>query len=282
MPAKVMSNLESIGDMIGALAGMSEGLDDQLYLEGLIKSAHGKAATAFDVAAAATAKTGRFNHVYEFGTAGVTRGATRFADPTSEGARLYVHHLTGHGGEQDIGYTFRPALQPNPTPTPENTGVDEKYLSKLSNRKYYFWNKAYVMETGMPVTIKPQNGNFLFVPFYGRPSPNPMYNRGHIMWNASKLGPLHARPGRSSKGEFTQFWMGWWSAMGSEIIQREMEKNVTMDIELAMAEAMKSSQSETLKSITQTNVAGASAKAKALFSKIFKAKSAKRREKVTK
>lgn len=281
MPAEVLSNLESIGDLIGALSGISAGLDDEIYMEGIIKSAHGHAATAFDIAAAATAKTGRINHVYEYGVMGITKGLPKFADPTDPRARLYLHELIGAGGNQDIAYTFRPATQPNPAPTPEDTGVDSKYLSKLSKKKYYFYNRAFVMETGRVVEIKPQNGNFLFVPFYGEPSRNPLYTRGHILWDASKKGPLYARPGASTRGEFEGFWMNWWGAAGSKIMYTEMEKYVTMDIESAMLEAKRASV-EAMKPVQESNILGAVASAKALFGKIFKARTAKRMETKTK
>jgi hypothetical protein len=278
MPAKVLTNLEAIGDMIGALSGIDESIDDKVYMEGLIKAAHGKAASAFDIAAAATAKAGRFPHVYEFGTTGITRGAPKFGNPVDPRARLYVHKLVGSGGNQEIMYSFRPATQPNPKPTPESTGVDQKYLSRLSDRKYYFYNKAIVMETGRVVEIKPQNGNFLFVPFYGEATRNPLYNRGHMMWDARRLGPLYARPGKSTRGEFTQFWMGWWAGMGSKMMYADMEKSVTMDIDIAMAEATKRANSEPVKPVQDTSISGAMATAKALFNKIFKASTAKRME----
>ncbi|HWV46310.1 MAG TPA: hypothetical protein VN039_09890 [Nitrospira sp.] len=276
MTAKVLTNLESIGDLVGALSGIDSALDDQMYMEGLIKSAHGRAATAFDLAAAATAKTGRMSHVYEYGTIGVTRGMPKFADPASPKARLYVHTLVGQGGEQSIGYTFRPARQPNPKPTPESTGVDSKYLSRLSGRQYYFYNKAYVMETGRVVEIKPRNGNFLFVPFYGEASRDPLNNRGYMMWDSRRLGPLSARPGRSTKGEFTQFWMQWWATSGSKMMYAHMEEQVNIDVGIAMAEAQKRAQTEAMKPVQDTNIVGAISTAKALFNKIFKASTSKR------
>ena len=47
---KVMSNLEAIGDAVGALSGMADGLDEDQYLGSIIEQAHGVAANAFDVA----------------------------------------------------------------------------------------------------------------------------------------------------------------------------------------------------------------------------------------
>lgn len=278
LEVELLSNLEAIGDMVGGLAALSEGLDDKLYMEGLIKSAHGKASTVFDAAAAATAKTGHITHVYEYGVMGVTRGAPKFADPTNIRARLYYHTLMGSGGNQDIGYSFRPATQPNPTPTTQDTGVDSKYLNKLSNRKYYFYNKAFILETGRVIEIKPQNGNFLFVPFYGEPPRNPMYNRGFIMWDARKKGPLYSQPGYKTEGDFTKFWLGWWQSTGQAVMSDIMEEYVTIDTEAAIAEATKKAESESMKPVQETSLVGAANATRAWVVKFLKARSAKRRE----
>jgi hypothetical protein len=278
MPAELLANFEAIGDMVGALSGIATGIDEAAYMDGLIKSAHGKAATAFDMAAAATAKTGRITHVYEYGVAGITRGDPRLGDPTAPNARLYVHLLVGEGGMKDITYTFRPAHQPNPTPTPEDTGVNSEYLARLSGRRYYFYNKAFVMETGQVVTIKPKNGNFLFVPFYGEPSRDPTNNRGYMMWDSSRHGPLFNRPGASSKGQFTSFWMNWWIGAGGKMMEVDMEKSVTMDIDLAIAEASRRVKAARFKPVQTTNMPGAIATAKAMFNRIFASRTAKREE----
>lgn len=275
---EVLTNLEAVGDMVGALVGMSEGLDDQAYMDGIIKAAHGRAATAFDAAAAATAKTGRIAHVYEYGVMGITKGMPKFADPTDLQARLYVHTLTGAGGNQDIGYTFRPAKQPNPKPTTLSTGVSSIYLNKLSNRKYYFYNKAFVMETGMTVQIKPDRGNFLFVPFYGEPSMDTANNRGYMMWDARRKGEITARPGQQSEDSFTKFWLAWWTAAGSSIMSDVMEEYVTIDTEAAMAEATKRANAESMKTTRETSLTSAASSTMAWVNRMFKARSAKRRE----
>lgn len=276
MSARVLTNLESVGDMIGALQGIGLGLDEDKYMQGLIQQAHGHAASAFNAAAAATASTGTMTHVYEFGTQGITRGLPRYADPMAEDARLWIHTLIGHGGNQDIAYTFRPAVNRNPAPTTAYTGVPSKYLRKLSQRKYVFWNKAFMMETGKPVTIKPRHGDFLFVPFNGEQSRDGVNDRGFVMWDASKKGAIVSRPGQSTKGQFTSFWLKWWSSAGSDMMQAEMSKYVTMDIDKAMVEVAKRAQSETLKPVQQTKVNIAATQARTLFKKLFGTATTKR------
>lgn len=276
MSVKVLSNLESLGEMIGALQGIAKGMDEDAYMEGLIKQAHGHAANAFNIAAAATAATGHFPHVFEFGTPGITPGPARFGDPTSHEARLWIHRLAGHGGSQDIFYSFRPAVVRNPQPTTESTGVSSKYLQKLSRRKYIFWNKAFVMETGMTVSNKAKNGDFLFVPFNGEAPRNPMNRKGFMMWDSRRHGALETVPGRKTKGTFTAFWLAWWAAEGQETMEREMRSSVSMDIEKAVAMAAKDSQTEAMKPVQTTNIKGVATRAYERARSLFK-----RNERVT-
>jgi hypothetical protein len=266
----MLSNLESVGDLVGSLKGIGDGIEEDDYIEGLIKQAHGKATNVFNVAAAATASTGRMAHVYEYGTHGITPGQPKFADPTSPAARLWVHWVKGSGGNQNIGYSFRPALNRNPQPTVASTGVSSKYLAKLSKRKYVFWNRAFVMETGQTVSIKAKNGDFLFVPFGNTTPTNPANTRGFVMWNSTKLGAITARPGQKTKGEFTKFWMAWWATAGNEIIENDMRVNVTMDIEKAVAEAAKRAAAEKVKPVQAANIPAAATGARAWARNLFK------------
>jgi len=261
----MLNNLESVGELIGALRGIETGLDEDEYMEGIIKQAHGKAANAFNVAAAATASAGHMRHVFEFGTSGVTEGQVKHPDPTSPSARLWTHTITGRGGSQNIGYSFRPALTPNPRPTTESTGVPSKYLRKLSRRKYIFWNKAYVMETGQTVEIKSrQSHGLLFVPTPGSNEP-----KNHVMWNTHRLGPITAQPGRTTRGNFTAFWMNWWGSAGAEIMEADMRKSVLTDVQKAMAAAEKRAAAETVKPASTTNVPAAARRAKTAIARIF-------------
>lgn len=264
MSAEVLSNLESIGELVGSLKGIQLGLEEDDYIEGLIRQAHGKASNAFNVAAAATAGAGYLSHVFEYGVPGITPGPPRFADPTAPEARLYEHTLVGRGGQMDIGYTFRPAVVRNPQPTTARTGVPSRYLAKLSKRKYVFWNRAYVMETGETVDIVPKSNGLLFVPFYGEPSMNGG-NRGYMMFP----GSVSLQPGKNTKGQFTSFWLRWWASSGNEIIEQDMRKSVMLDLERAMAKAAENAQTETVKPVQATNIAGAATQAMAYTKKFF-------------
>lgn len=221
------TNMEGIAEIIGAVEGMADRMDED-YLSGLILEAHRLASDEFDMVATATAAaSGRLSHVFEYGVPGITRGPTRHSDPTSPEARLWMHSIIGGQGVFDINYIFRPAKTPNPQPTTASTGVESKYLRKLSRRKYIFFQRALVMETGQEVTIKSKSGRRLFVPFYGRESDNPNNTRGYAM----VPGPIRVQPGRESIGNFTSFWNAWWQSEGEEIVRLSIEGNVRRDAE---------------------------------------------------
>jgi len=264
--SQVLHNLESLGTMVGHLKGMSDALEDDLYTERLILHAHGKAANVFDVAAAATAGAGYLEHVFEYGVPGITKGQTKFPIATDPKARLWMHKIDGTGGKQDISYSFRPALNINPDHTTASTGVPSKYLRKLSRRKHIFWNKAFVMETGASVRIKSNRGEkgFVFVPTPGDNEP-----RGFVLY-PSKLKPaIHARPGRTTMNQFTNFWMTWWSGSGSQIMENTMRSAIEMDIERAEAAMQKAVVSTPMKSPATSNIITADAHGRIIAKKTF-------------
>lgn len=268
MARKVMDwkvDFTAIAEAVGTVEGISEAAVSPSYMESLIKDAHQRAAREFDAEVATVAQTGYLSHVYEFGTAGVTAGPAKL-DPASPAARLWAHGISGHGGVQDVFFTFRPAVQPNPQPTVASTGVSSKYLRKLSRRKYVFRNKAMIMETGNEVEIKPKNGNFLFVPFYGEPSSNPLNRRGFMMWDYSKYGPIKATPGEKSQGTFTAFWQTWWRSRGYSIIQEKMYEDFNTDVAMVFSSARKRGAVLTPPT-AQLNTAPARRKAKAAMTK---------------
>lgn len=263
-----LNNLDSVGDLLGSLAGIADGLDQDRYLEDIIKDAHKETSKRFDLAAAARASTSRnvLHHVYEFGVVGITRGPIRFPDPTAPEARLWKHTITGQGGQQNIGYTFRPATQRNPQPTTRATGVPSVYLKKLSQRKYIFYNKAFVMETGQTVSIKSDRGDrgLIFVPTPGENEP-----RNYIMYPTRQKGPLQIVPGKKTSGTFTAFWLAWWSKAGSESMEMEMRGSITADIKQAEKDAEKRARAIPMRPASSNKPIAAARKAQSRAKKLF-------------
>lgn len=264
------ANFDAIGELVGSLQGIGQGLNEQDYMAGLIRDAHSLAANAFDLAAAATAKAGGgLSHVYEFGTAGITPGPVFFDDPTAADARLWVHTIVGTGGNQEIGFSFRPAVEPNPQPTPASTGVSQQELNKLSGREYVFWNKAFVMETGEAVQIASRSGDYVFVPFYGDPSDDPSNTKGYMMYNTAAKGALTFSPGHSVRGNFTQFWGTWWASEGEAIMSERMTEYVNYDIKTAMAEATKAANAAAVKPVETIDIFGSANRARMVLKRLF-------------
>lgn len=234
---KFQINSEVVAQAAGTFNGLNAEFSDDKYLDGLAEQAHTAVSLDFDLAAAATASTGRITHVYEFGVAGITRGTARIGDPTSAAARLYVHDIVGSNGKYTMAYYFRPAVQPNPRPSVATTGIADKYVRKLSRRKYIFRNKASIMELGTSVEIKPKNGDWLVIPFDGQPPRNELNKRGFVLWHYPSKGPIHSVPGRQTKGTFTTFFETWWKTDGTGLMDQMIEKNVNADVEKQLAES---------------------------------------------
>lgn len=271
LKAKINNNLDAIGELMGSLNGIADGINKDTYMEMVLHQAHKKSSDAFNTAAAATASTGSLQHVFEFGVAGVTRGQPKFTNPTAPEARLWIHDLTGRGGNQVIGYHFRPALNRNPQPTTKYTGVASKYLRKLSRRKYVFWNKAAVTESGAEVEIRTKNVSHLFVPFgANKPARNPAYADKHfVWWHTDSKGPIVNQPGETTKGTFTAFWMRWWATAGSEIMEMEAGKQINLDVERAAAAAAKRAASITVKPASHNNPMSVAKRARFTSAKNF-------------
>lgn len=241
--SKVLTNLNGLGVLLGGLEGLTEAENDA-YMGSVIRAAHRKTTNIFDLVAAATARAGVIQHMWEYGTPGITQGRPEHTDPTTPDARLYVHQINGRGPVQDIGFGFRPAKTRNPNPTVANTGVSSKYLQKLSKRKHVFWNKAMVMETGQEVTIAPKNGRFLFIPFRGEGSETVGNKKNFVLWDAMKLGPITVQPGRQVAGNFTSFWFSWWNSEGERVMSSAMLEDVNYDIAVAIQKTEARAQAE--------------------------------------
>lgn len=250
MGMEFMIDLESVSALIGAMEGVSEVANSEAYMNELIQAAHAKVTDEFDMQIAADAMaTTSLNHMYEWGTAGINRGrTTRRLNPLSPEARLWQHRLTGRGKNQAASFAFLPSKVPVPLPTTEKTGISSKYLKNLK-RKHIFWNKAAVMESGTPVTIKPKAGGKLFIPHMGQTPRNARpidIARGFTMTPNS----VTLRPGGNNAGTFTAYWERFWEGRGSGEMQAHMEKGFMQDLERVMAEAQAARGTMTRPSVT--------------------------------
>ena len=235
MSMELKVDFSGIEEAIGLGQGIADGAQDPRYIDGLINAAHNVASLEFDLDMAATAGITYLSHVYEFGTVGITRGDPKFSDPTAQSARLWSHTISGKGNTQNIGFAFRPAVVPNPEPTPEFTGVEQEVLDRLSGNEYVFWNKAAIVEYGATVHIRPKEKKVNFVPFYGKPS-WAYPGRTHIFRPIEGKEPMESNPGDESgmTGSFTKFWMTWWKTRGAGLMDGTASIEFNKDVAYLM------------------------------------------------
>ena len=220
-------NMEQVATVIGAIEEAAVVADSDRYIGKLINAAHAKVADEFDahIIADAMASTA-FNHMFEWGTAGINRGrTTRRMSPFSPEAKLWQHVLTGSGKNKSAGFRFLPSKVPVPPPTTQSTGISQKYLSKLKG-KHIFWNKAAVMEAGTPVRIAPKPGKRLFIPLMttaeGTGGTMADKKRGFIM----TPNAVTVQPGGQNTGTFTAYWERFWEGVGQEGMQAHMQESL--------------------------------------------------------
>lgn len=220
-----MVDLEAVATTIGAMEAAAEVAGSDSYIGKLINAAHAKVADEFDAHIIADAMTTTaFNHMFEWGTAGINKGrTTRRISPNSPEAKLWDHVIIGSGRSKSVDFHFIPSKVPVPLPTTGQTGIDQKYLNRLKG-KHIFWNKAAVMETGAEVHIEPKNGAKLFIPLGVGKTDDP---RGFVM--TSK--PVTVVPGGRNIGTFSAYWEKFWNGLGQEGMQAHMEEGLLSHLE---------------------------------------------------
>lgn len=219
-----------LAGVIGTVKGVAKVLNDQKYMDRALTHAWKRAKTAFDNDAAAYAvATGTIPHMFEWGTQGVNKGRTnRRMPPTSPEAKLWKHELSGYGRTKEASFVFQPSVVPVPPPTTAKTGVPRAELDKLTGGPYIFAAKAAIMEAGTAVTIRPREGDKLFVPF-GQEGPRGESSRGrNFVFTKS---PVHVIPGKTIAGNFSKFWLLWWSTEGSKIVTEQIQNRVDYEVE---------------------------------------------------
>jgi hypothetical protein len=269
MSIKFNADLSSVAALIGAVDGAEEATDNDRYISDLIRFAHAEAVDEFNMEAIAFGQAGQIKHMFEWGTQGINQGrTTRRMNPMNKDARLWRNTIDGVGKSQVLDFEYKHSQVPIPNPTTTKTKISQRYLTKLSRGKTFFWNKAFVMESGTPVHIKPKNGGRLFIPLMGNPSEKAdkaSIKRGFIMTPHE----VEARPGANSAGTFTAFWTRFWEGRGQDIIQTSMETGFKKDVETAVAKAdetrgaMKPVQSNDFEAQVQTSKARTKASIKA-------------------
>lgn len=236
MGGKVIHNLEQLAEGIGSYIGMMEGLNQQTYMDSLLERTYVDVSGSFNKAAAAAAMRNpeEFAHMWEFGTAGITRGRTKYANPTNPNAMLWQNVMTGTGKTKNIAFVFKPAKSFTPPHTTESTGVeDQKVLDRLKvntgERKYRFPNKAFVFESGTDIKVMAKRSKRLFIPIATEGLPNGAKDtgKGYVWAKTHTYSPGDYSGGT---GQFTAFFGGWWLGPGATLMFDAMSRQVEMDL----------------------------------------------------
>lgn len=238
MSGKIISNLDQLAEGIGSYIGMMKSLEQQTYMDSVLEGAFVRTLPAFNAHAASRglADPESYGHMWEFGTAGITRGNAKYT-PMNEKARLWNTVMTGQGGTKNIAFTFKPAKSFNPPQTEEETGVDQEVLDRLKGntgeRKYRFPNKAFIFESGTDVRITPQRSKILFIPVNteGMPAgvkdPAKAEERGYAWVKSHTYSPGEYS---GATGQFTAMFGSFWLGTGGEMMFEHMSERVETDL----------------------------------------------------
>jgi hypothetical protein len=205
------ADFNGMSNMLGVIQGMTETISTEYYKAPIMHLFHAKAVVRFDrtMATMAMSNPKRYHHVYEWDSVGINK------------AKLWRHEFKRSGASYTAGYHFITSKKPIPLPTPRNTGVAQKYLSKLSGRRYIFRYKAEIMEHGIPVVIKPRYSKHLFIP-------GPYNVRKFILTTKPKT--VSNPGGTAVKGAFATQWITWWRGNTAKVFNEDVRPRLEKDI----------------------------------------------------
>lgn len=214
------ADFSELSTTIGAVSGMSKAVSTKVFADDLVKYTHSIMADRFDlfVDMAATGKGGhkRLHHVYEWGM-----------QPGTAYSKLWRHKLLGAGGERNATWDWVASKKPIPTPTERASDPNDPMslvpadeLAYYSNRRYWFYWKAPVMELGQPVIILPVNAERLMFPTGRIDSP--------LVWTTDSV--VYNPGGEDVAGSFTAIWASWWATEAprafDEVVEREFGREI--------------------------------------------------------
>lgn len=240
MSSKLITNIGQLAEGIGSYLGMMESLEQQQYMDTVLAKAFNQTEPLFTAHAVTQGMRNpeQLGHMWQFGTAGITRGPMRFADPAAAGARLWRAGMTGTGVQKTIRFTMEPATGYVPPLIEEETGVDQEVLDHLKvntgKQKYRFKNRAFVFESGVDVKLFPKHSKRLFIPIKQEGIPtgykgdrDKARERGYVWAKSHTYSPgAYA----DSRGAFTGMFGAWWAGPGAEFMEQNLSSQVEGDL----------------------------------------------------
>lgn len=269
---KVVSNLEEIASIIGTFQGVSEAAQDERFINQILMKANERTLDKFNKKAAERSAAVKnlnrnFNHMYEYGVAGITPGTQTISDPTSQAARLWVFKSIGRGKAINTFVTFRDAVQPNPLPKQrpdlKKFNVPADVVSRMSNRRYVFRRRAEMTEYGQSVSIVPVRAKALIFPSREN-------EKGYGFWHKN-MGPMeNSLNGETKNGAskhkmaFTNYFLAWWDSEGADMVRQSAFQSFAARIGAAQRARARENN---LKPAQATDISGTTAKAKKIAKK---------------
>lgn len=210
----LMADFSEAGAALGAIQGMTMEVNTNKFASDVVGFVHGELATAFDfhMDAIAASAPESFHHVYEWNLTGVPR------------ARLWKHRMIGFGAERNATWDWVASKTPIPKPMERMDNpndpmsalpVDE--VREFSNRTYFFYWKAPVMELGRPVSIMPKHGKAIAFPVFSDDGADVIFSRGLSVLNPG---------GDEVKGKFSAAWTTWWATEAPRLFETEIGRAI--------------------------------------------------------
>jgi hypothetical protein len=153
-----------------------------------------------------------YHHMYEWGQSYGSRETVGIPQ-----YRLWKLNIIGSGGNREVSFTFLPSHRP--TPIEEELLQPGKGGRVVNQEVHIFTWKAMVMEYGMPVTIEPKIAKTLvFVDD----------ETGKLIFTKRTIRTV---PGKDKlTGNFTTFYLGWWTGVAPGIFDERIKRRLEEDI----------------------------------------------------
>lgn len=210
----------------GVIEGIARTMDTDIYINYVVNDATGELKDKFehDFLAAAISNPRSYHHMFEWGSIGY-HGILQ-ESPVSTPYPLYALTRRGRGRFKEVGFRFKQSRIYVPLPDAARSGIPQENIDKLK-RRHVFRFKAYVMESGMSVHVRPRGAKALFVPTPEAEN-NFAFSQG-----------ITVQPGKGNAGKFTSFWSAWWDSIGPAYLDETVTPRIEKQIKAVADEGLR-------------------------------------------
>jgi len=207
------ANFEMDLGQVGALEGTIDGLQQVtrtgVYINAVVEDAHAQLSRVFtaNTHAIARAQPKLLHHVYEAGHVGIP------------GMQLWRNILKGRGAHRRASFEFRPAVRPNELPQASSSPS-----GKTLNKKYVFRMKPWIMEYGIPVTVRAKEPGGVLAMYLGDSV------AGESQFAFAPEAKVE-NPGGKVQGNFTAQFIGWWEQAAPTIYDQQVRFRYERDVQ---------------------------------------------------